>query len=59
MHILQCHTQFRRIFESALDKLVEKGDPRGLVVALKKEMDIVKRNHDLVMDEMRRDYGEY
>lgn len=36
-----------------------KGDPKSRLIALKKEMDVMKRNHDLFIDEMKRDYGEY
>lgn len=55
--MLQFHAQFRKIFESTLDKLAGKGDPKGRLVTLKKEMDVMKRNHELFIDEMRRDYG--
>lgn len=57
MFILQCQSQFRRIFESTLEKLINKGDLRARIVALKKEIDVIKRNHELVIDEMKRDYG--
>lgn len=55
--LFQYQTHFRKFFEDTLDKLSGKGDLRARVVMLQKEIDTLKRNHEYVVDELKRDYG--
>ena len=48
---------FKKFFEDTMDKLAGRGDLRAKVFNLQKEMETLKKNHELVVDELKREYG--
>lgn len=44
--------------EDTLDKIAGKGDLRAKVILLQKEIESMKKNHDMMIDEIKRDYGK-
>ncbi|XP_065214981.1 MYND-type zinc finger-containing chromatin reader ZMYND8-like isoform X2 [Planococcus citri] len=46
----------RRAMEDALDKVSGKGDLRAKVILLQKEIESMKKSHDMIVDEIKRDY---
>ncbi len=46
------------MLENALEKLAGKGDLRAKIISLKKEIETLKRNHEMTIDEIKRDYGK-